>query len=819
MKPFRSVALILCLSSLSVVAQTNDSLSKSNSASVTQDRPKSDEPGTEKKKAPPQDKNRPVPTNSECGVTSLTNCFKDVVHDQSTMWASPFRVKPHDLVWLAPVGAATGLLISSDEHNMAREQSNALAIRRSNSLANDGLYGFLALPVALYGWGSLRQSPQVRESGILSGEALVDSLVIDEVLKYGFGRQRPTITDGSGNFFKTTSNPSFPSTHAMLSWTVASVISHEFPGWLTEAATYGVATAVSASRVTGRQHFPSDVVVGSTLGWLVGRQVYRARHEPTRQDLDFGTFDKGNRERHNTDNTPSTFVPLDSWIYPALERLSAVGFINTQFVGLQPWTRRECLRQAEEAEALGYNAPQRIQALITSIKKECIDDEKAWESLKVESIYTRYVGIQGQPLRDSYHFGQTIINDFGRPYDEGNNVVSGASFSATAGQFFGYFRGEYQHAPGRGPLTDTQRTLIAGLDFNPVEPATPVAATNQFHPLEMYAGVELGQYALTFGKQSLWLGPSESGPLMLSDNADPMYMLRVSRTTPLVLPSILGLLGPIRGEFIFAKLSGHQFPARPFFNLQKISLHPTRNLELGFTRASISNGVGHPFTARNLIRNFVSTTSTPANNNAADRSDPGDRKAGFDFSYRVPGLRDWLSIYSDSFSDDDPSPIGNPRRAAINPGILVSQVPKIDKLELRAEAVSTQSLVSVDRGPQFFYWNNQYHDANTNKGNLFGSAVGRDGRGFLFSSRYWFTARTQLSASYRDVKTSRFMLPGGGTQNNGTVRLLCQLRDEWSVEAIAQYERWLIPTLRPSPQNDFAASVQITFHPDWMLRH
>ena len=64
--------------------------------------------------------------------------------------------------------------------------------------------------------------------------------------------------------------------------------------------------------------------------------------------------------------------------------------------------------------------------------------------------------------------------------------------------------------------------------------------------------------------------------------------------------NFLKLLGEIRGEVVFAKLSGHQFPARPFFNLQKISFHPTENLELGFTRASLWAGVGHPFTLRSL---------------------------------------------------------------------------------------------------------------------------------------------------------------------------------------------------------------------------
>ena len=44
-------------------------------------------------------------------------------------------------------------------------------------------------------------------------------------------------------------------------------------------------------------------------------------------------------------------VPLDSWIYPALDRLSAMGFIPSQVAGVRPWTRRECARQLREAEA------------------------------------------------------------------------------------------------------------------------------------------------------------------------------------------------------------------------------------------------------------------------------------------------------------------------------------------------------------------------------------------------------------------------------------------------------------------------------------
>src|SRR5207249_2933402 len=76
-------------------------------------------------------------------------------------------------------------------------------------------------------------------------------------------------------------NSSFPSTHAAAAWALASVVGDEYPGWLSRTAVYGLATTVSVSRVLAEQHFPSDVLIGSAAGWLIGHYVYRAHHDYT----------------------------------------------------------------------------------------------------------------------------------------------------------------------------------------------------------------------------------------------------------------------------------------------------------------------------------------------------------------------------------------------------------------------------------------------------------------------------------------------------------------------------------------------------------
>ena len=164
---------------------------------------------------------------------------------------------------------------------MSEVVSKDSSFNNTNTNASNGLLGaFVAAPVALYGAGRLRSDDHARETGILGGEAMVDSLVVDEAMKYIFLRERPTVDGARGKFFQTSvgSNSSFPSTHSMIAWSSAAVLADEYPSRLNELGIYALATGVSLTRVLSQQHFPSDVLVGSALGWMVGHYVYRKHH-------------------------------------------------------------------------------------------------------------------------------------------------------------------------------------------------------------------------------------------------------------------------------------------------------------------------------------------------------------------------------------------------------------------------------------------------------------------------------------------------------------------------------------------------------------
>src|SRR5215467_7171039 len=207
--------------------------------------------------------------------------LKNLVSDQKAIWSSPFKARIEDLNWLVPFAGLTVGLVNADTELSSRITGTGTLTKHSSAISNAGLVAAIAGTSGLYFLGRIRSDDHQQETGIIASEATLNSLLIVEGLKAISRRQRPTDGAGQGKFGASTiSNSSFPSTHATLAWSAASVLSHEYPGVLTQTLAYGLATGVSVARVTGKDHFPSDVVVGSAVGWLVGRQVYAAHHNP-----------------------------------------------------------------------------------------------------------------------------------------------------------------------------------------------------------------------------------------------------------------------------------------------------------------------------------------------------------------------------------------------------------------------------------------------------------------------------------------------------------------------------------------------------------
>ena len=520
-------------------------------------------------------------------------------------------------------------------------------------------------------------------------------------------------------------------------------------------------------------------------------------------------------EPNQTSSYGLAYVPLDSWIYPAFERLFSLGYADSAYLGMRPWTRTSCLQILQETYPQLQDAPQDEQAwkIFQALAAEFGENAgPATTRAELADLYTRDMYIKGRPINDSYHFGQTLINDYGRPYQQGFNTIDGFTAMAEGYHVSLDVRGEYQHAPGRAAYPESVQELIAQVDSTPLQAPEAVPQTNVFRLINANLGVAVANHEISVGKADDWWGPTQTGSMALSNNAEPIYALRINRVTPLRIPFVSDVLGPFRYEGLFGSLKGHQYPNAPWIHAEKFSFKPTRNVEFGFSRVVIFAGEGHvPLTFGSFWHSFTSFSNVSLAEKES-RNDPGFRSSSFDFTWRLPWVEKWLTLYSDSIVHDDVSPISAPRRAAVNPGLYLSHFPKLPHVDLRAEAVSTDPPAS-SQGGQFLYYEFEYRDGYLNKGNLLGSWMGREGKGGQAWLTDWLSPKEYIQLGYRNAKVSKTFIPGGTTQNDINIKAVLRLKENLELNAFGQAEFWKVPALASGPEHDFTGSVQLTYFP------
>jgi len=282
------------------------------------------------------------------------------------------------------------------------------------------------------------------------------------------------------------------------------------------------------------------------------------------------------------------------------------------------------------------------------------------------------------------------------------------------------------------------------------------------------------------------------------------------------LPTDFSLGRPARQVFevnVSTLLGPGTIDPQPYLHGYKISFRPTPNLEFGMGITAQFAGPGLPFTWGNFLRTFyVHNRTGPTSSNA----NPGKRLSAFDFSYRVPGLRKWLTFYNDAMVVDEISPIGS-TRPTLNPGIYLPKIPKLPNMELRAEGFH-ESLTDEFAPGYVYYGLRRYRSGYTNNGQLMGSWIGRAGRGGQGWLTYWFSPQAKIQLGYRQQMVSKDFISGGRLSD-------CSARGEFmlwrnvGVSGFLQYEHWWFPALSATAQSDVTASFQVTFYPHWRLRN
>ena len=224
----------------------------------------------------------PTPTRST-RPTTHPNESKFLIHlaeDQKDIWTSPFHLKPGDAKWLVPAaGITTGLLVTDPQSSYAMRLGDLSAWKTAS---NVGVASAMGMTGAAYVWGRITHNERMRETGVLATEAMLNALGVD-YCDQGRHRASASLSIQLSEYFL--SRRHFVSLRSRgVTWAFASMIAHEYPNLWAEFGAYGLALGTSLARAASEQHFLSDVFVGSVMGYQIGRQIYKQRHNANLDD-------------------------------------------------------------------------------------------------------------------------------------------------------------------------------------------------------------------------------------------------------------------------------------------------------------------------------------------------------------------------------------------------------------------------------------------------------------------------------------------------------------------------------------------------------
>jgi PAP2 superfamily len=206
---------------------------------------------------------------------------KRTLEDQKELYLTPF--KPANFKWDALELGGTAALLASDRH--IEKHIGTAHYNFYQATSDVAIAGLGATLAGVWVWGIKGDHPHAKETGVLELETLVNTFLIYTPMQLLAARQRPGEGNGNGDFWKHHNvNTSFPGGHAMFTFAMATVVSHEYPQKWVQTLAYLAATTVTVTRFMARDHWSSDMFVGAALGIGIGSHIFHAHCNPELSD-------------------------------------------------------------------------------------------------------------------------------------------------------------------------------------------------------------------------------------------------------------------------------------------------------------------------------------------------------------------------------------------------------------------------------------------------------------------------------------------------------------------------------------------------------
>jgi len=401
----------------------------------------------------------------------------------------------------------------------------------------------------------------------------------------------------------------------------------------------------------------------------------------------------------------STNVPVGDDTYDVLLRLEAEGIIQSGLLSTGPLSRTEIARLILEAERNSEGKSLFIQRLIQSLKKRFRDERGGTKHMNIEYIkpldrvYAKYIYSDSDPQ-------EVIYNNEGDNYKKGSNARVGLTSRANLGRISFFINPEARYSDS--------------------ESETDIIMKRAYGVLSL-AGMEI-----ELGKDSQWWGPGRHGSILLSNNPEPMNIIKITNPHPVLLPWIFKYLGPFNFTVFATELSKDRVVPKPYLWGMRFDFKPIPYFEIGLQRTALLGGEGRSEDLKTWWDSFAGIGENPANDIAGDPKDiePGDQRMGCDIKLTLPLKWQPLQIYADAAGEDEAG--GLPTKWAYLGGIYLPRIAGLERIGFRAEYANTY----LKDLPNVWYNHDIYRTGYRYKGRIIGHHMGTDSRDLFFEVSY-----------------------------------------------------------------------------------
>jgi hypothetical protein len=417
----------------------------------------------------------------------------------------------------------------------------------------------------------------------------------------------------------------------------------------------------------------------------------------------------------------STNVPMNHWSYDAVDKLIGQGLIDSAMIGTKPVSRLEMARHIaeadEKAEQLGKKS-EIISAILGRLKKEfkaelvamgAMDGELVEAFIKpIEDPYIKYVFADKKP---------DLENQRGDVFDRHSNYRLGFA--------------------SRIKLFD-----VAAFYLHPEYVDSSSDPDRNIELIEGYGKFALGNLEIEAGKDSLWWGPGCQGSILMSNNAEPFKMLKISNTRPMQMPWVFRPLGPFKAVWFLTELEKDRTISEAKLTGLRLNFKPHPAFEMGLSRVIMFGGSGLPrVNAWDYLKMWQPKREEEQNN----------QLAGLDLSVLLP-LGDKMpaksiKLYGDFAGEDEAGWL--PSNWAKLLGVQLNDILHTGRTDLRVEYADSH----VPSEPDVFYTHSLYRSGYTYKNRVIGHHMGTDARDLFVRVSHYLTEDAILGVEYdREVR-------------------------------------------------------------------